>query len=366
MSFLVSAVFAGVSIIAAVLPPIGMSGFGSPHSAQPPFPAPPGYLLPWGGGETHTVTQTEETTFTHNGTAAYAIDFDLTFDTVIAARGGKVTFVRTDSNVGGCSSAFSKSANYVVIDHGDGTSALYLHLAQDSVFVRPGDIVAQGQVIAISGATGLTCSDHNSGPGPHLHFQVERTEPGRYFTQSLPIAFDDIASDDGVPRDGEAYVSANVPPGTPQTWWLTPHHYPRRFAPIAAPADPTLIEAEHIVVPPMIGADTPTPEPAPTDAAPVDSVSPEPTGTARPTRTPTETPVNTATPVPTDTPLPGETPLPTDTPLPSPAPTDTDTPVPPDTPTPSASRDGHAAARPDPVFDAHAVASRRGARAVAC
>ena len=327
MSFLVSAVFAGVAIVAAVLPPLGTSGFGAAHGGEPPYPAPPGYLLPWGGGETHTVTQSEETTFTHNGTAAYAFDFDLAFDTVVAARGGKVTFVRLDSNVGGCSSAFSKSANYVVIDHGDGTSALYLHLAQDGVFVRPGDIVAQGQLIAISGGTGLTCSDHGSGPGPHLHFQVERTEPGRYFTQSLPIAFDDIALDDGVPRDGDSYVSGNVLPGTPRAMTLTPHHYPRRFAPIAAPADPTLIEAEHIVVPPMIGADTPTPEPAPTDAAPADTTTPEPTGTARPTRTPTETPVNTPTPVPT------VTPLPTDTPLPAPSPTDT--PLPPDTPTPS-------------------------------
>jgi hypothetical protein len=335
VSFLVSAIAATVTIFAAVLPPIGAPGFAGGQGAHPPFPAPPGYLLPWTAGQIHTITQAEETTFTHNGSSAYAFDFNLNFDSVIASRGGTVTFVRTDSNVGGCSSAFSKSANYVVIDHGDGTSALYLHLAESGVFVRPGDVVAQGQIIAASGESGLTCSDDKKGPGPHLHFQVERTEPGRYFTQSLPIAFDDIAANDGVPQDGKSYVSANVEPGTPQMAKLTPHHYPRRFAPIAAPADPTLIEGEHVIVPPMIGAVPPLPEPAPTDAA---TVGPEPTITPRPARRPTHTPTPnpTATAAPSDTPLPA--PTATDTPIPAPAATDTPPPAPAatDTPPPAA------------------------------
>jgi hypothetical protein len=259
-----------------------------------------------------------------------------------------------DSDAGGCSAAFSKSANYIVIDHGDGTSGLYLHLARNGVFVRPGDIVWQGQIIGTSGDTGLTCSDHGTGPGLHLHFQVERTEPNHYFTQSLPIAFDDISDNDGVPREARSYVSGDYGHGAPQRIRLTLHRHLRPFAPIARPADPTLLEGEHVEVPPIIGdVDTPTPEPA-FDASPTPSETPEPTDTPRPTRTPSVTPsttgtptaIATATPAPTDTPTPADTPSPTDTPLlptSTPAPptntalpsTDTPTPPPPSaTPTP--------------------------------
>ena len=149
MAFFASAFVAGVTVIAAIVPAINIPG----HAGAPPpaFPAPPGYLLPWVGGEIHTVSQGEETSFTHNGTAAYAFDFDLVYDTVVAARSGKVTMVYDGSNTGGCSRFYSSSANYVVIDHGDGTSGLYLHLAYDSATVTVGQIVQQGEAIASVG-----------------------------------------------------------------------------------------------------------------------------------------------------------------------------------------------------------------------
>ncbi|TAK69080.1 MAG: M23 family metallopeptidase, partial [Dehalococcoidia bacterium] len=310
MPFFVSALAASITIVAAIMPPLGIPGLSTTHADVPPFPAPPGYVLPWAGGEIHAVTQGEETTLTHNGSAAYAFDFDLTTDTVAAARGGRVTMIRMDSNVGGCSSAFSGSANYVVIDHGDGTSGLYLHLAQNGVFVKPGDMVWQGQYIGISGATGLTCSDNDAGPGPHLHFQVQRTEPNHYFTQSMPIAFDDIPGNEGVPQPDHSYVSGNYGHGKEQKLKLTPHRDLRPFAPIARPADPALLEGQHIAVPPIIGApDTPTPEPVnpgPTsNDAPASNDTPTPTDTPRPTRTPSVTPSATPTPPPdaTATPL---------------------------------------------------------------
>ncbi len=336
MSFFVSALAASITIVAAIMPPLGIPGLSTRHADTPPFPSPPGYLLPWAGGEIHAVTQGEETTLTHNGSAAYAFDFDLTTDTIAAARGGRVTMVRMDSDVGGCSPAFSGSANYIVIDHGDGTSGLYLHLAQDGVFVKPGDMVWQGQYIGISGATGLTCSDKDAGPGLHLHFQVELTEPNHYFTQSVPIAFDDISDNEGVPQPERSYVSGNYGHGKEQKLKLTPHHGIRPFAPIARPADPTLLEGEHVEVPPIIGApDTPTPEPPTADVMPSASDTPEPTHTPRPTRTPSVTPSVTPTPPPdaTATPVPTDTPVPppTDTPVPPP----TDTPVPPPTDTPA-------------------------------
>jgi len=56
-----------------------------------------------------------------------------------------VKYVREDSTVCGGSSAFGNSANYVVIDHGDGTQALYLHVQYLGALVNVGQKVAQGQ-----------------------------------------------------------------------------------------------------------------------------------------------------------------------------------------------------------------------------
>ncbi len=314
---------AAVTIVAAIVPAIDLS---IPGRAKPEYPAPPGYLLPWAGGEIHSVTQGEETTLTHNGTAAYAFDFDLNYETVIAARGGKVAYVRDDSNSGGCDAIFAGSGNYVVIDHGDGTSGLYLHLAYDSVLVKPGDIVHQGDPLAISGETGLTCGgggdDH--APGPHLHFQVERTEADRYFTQSLPIAFDDIPKNDGVPVEGESYMSGNYGRGQPQKIKLTPWRVPREFNPVARPENPILIEALPDQVPPP--PEAPPSETPPTDApvATAEGATPASTNTPRATRTPTVTVTGTATPIPSDTATPTPTATATATTEP---PTATDTPA---------------------------------------
>jgi murein DD-endopeptidase MepM/ murein hydrolase activator NlpD len=55
--------------------------------------------------------------------------------------------------------------NTVVIRHDDTTFTRYAHLSE--VLVKPGDVVAAGQTIARSGATGKAT-------GPHLHFEVLR------------------------------------------------------------------------------------------------------------------------------------------------------------------------------------------------
>lgn len=51
----------------------------------------------------------------------------------------------------------------VVLDHGDGYTTHYGHLSQ--LLVEGGQFVEVGQVIALSGSTGLST-------GPHLHFEV--------------------------------------------------------------------------------------------------------------------------------------------------------------------------------------------------
>ena len=65
-------------------------------------------------------------------------------------------------------SAYSSSyGNYVVIYHGPGNTTLYAHMSSRSV--KEGDTVTQGQVIGITGSTGVSS-------GPHLHYEI--TENG--------------------------------------------------------------------------------------------------------------------------------------------------------------------------------------------
>lgn len=56
------------------------------------------------------------------------------------------------------------SGNYVVIDNGSGIETAYRHLRQ--IYVKKGDVVRAGQLIALSGNTGLST-------GPHLHFETK-------------------------------------------------------------------------------------------------------------------------------------------------------------------------------------------------
>ncbi len=65
-------------------------------------------------------------------------------------------------------SAYSNSyGNYVVISHGRGNTTLYAHMSSRSV--KEGDTVTQGQVIGVTGSTGISY-------GAHLHYEI--TENG--------------------------------------------------------------------------------------------------------------------------------------------------------------------------------------------
>ena len=67
--------------------------------------------------------------------------------------------------------------NYVVVSHGSGNTTTYQHLSKRSVSV--GDKVSQGQVVGITGSTGVSS-------GPHLHFEISENgqivDPLKYLT----------------------------------------------------------------------------------------------------------------------------------------------------------------------------------------
>ena len=76
---------------------------------------------------------------------------------IYASRAGTVTIAEYHYSWG----------NYVVIEHEDGTTALYAH--QASYLVKPGDQVEQGKIIGYVGSTG-------NSTGSHLHFELCRDD----------------------------------------------------------------------------------------------------------------------------------------------------------------------------------------------
>jgi LysM repeat protein len=76
---------------------------------------------------------------------------------IYAAQAGTVTKAQCGWNGGyGC---------YIVIDHGSSMSTLYGH--NSVLYVSVGDVVSQGQNIALMGSTGRST-------GPHVHFEVRK------------------------------------------------------------------------------------------------------------------------------------------------------------------------------------------------
>ncbi|MFO7532174.1 MAG: M23 family metallopeptidase [Candidatus Limnocylindrales bacterium] len=142
---------------------------------------------------------------------------------VLAARGGTVIGTRVGVRGGRCDEPLDgprpscwREVNYVLIDHGDGTSALYQHLKRGASLVRSGDVVSVGQRIGTAGSSGWTAQTG-------LGFQLQRTpawhEVGRggwFLTGSLPVAFADPdvveQRPDGVPLTDDTVISANPGP----------------------------------------------------------------------------------------------------------------------------------------------------------
>jgi len=71
--------------------------------------------------------------------------------------------------------------NYVVIAHPDGFVTLYGHL--DSVAVKAGQVVHQGEIVGLEGSTGWST-------GPHVHFEIRHNgqflDPAPYLAGQLP------------------------------------------------------------------------------------------------------------------------------------------------------------------------------------
>ncbi|MDC0720974.1 peptidoglycan DD-metalloendopeptidase family protein [Nannocystis bainbridge] len=165
-----------------------------------------GFFLPLQCGTTTTVTQGNNGDFSHSGNSAYAFDFSLSTGTpLVAIAKGTVSKLFGDTKPGdpcynGGGEECKSAANYVILQHEDGTGSVYAHLS--AVQVSVGQVVERGGVVGLTGSTGWST-------GPHAH--VARQEACDFgFCQSIPVSFEDVP-DDGVPVTGEMVTSQNCP-----------------------------------------------------------------------------------------------------------------------------------------------------------
>lgn len=118
----------------------------------------------------------------HNGIDL--VGYKSALDYEVAHSDGVVVGMRNDYNK--TDSTGTSYGNYVKIKHDNGYYTLYAHIKYNTVTVKVGERVKQGQVIGYMGNTGHSF-------GAHLHFEVHDTkdvkiDPTPYINADLPGA----------------------------------------------------------------------------------------------------------------------------------------------------------------------------------
>ena len=154
------------------------------------------YILPWEIGKTFSIGQGNCTEGSHSlGQNQFAYDINMPIGTnIVAMRSGIVVkVIESFEDLEAGTVGLIDEANVITIKHDDGTVAQYAHLTLNGALKNEGDSVIQGEIIALSGNTGLST-------GPHLHFQVyqalaecEDTDSREnffwYICNSIPLTF---------------------------------------------------------------------------------------------------------------------------------------------------------------------------------
>lgn len=147
------------------------------------------FRLPFENNNEFTVGQAFGGTITSHNTpdTQYALDINMPERTkIVAAKEGIVVDCEFGyTNSGGKEEWLKQQANYVVIEHEDGSLSQYAHLAPIPVPIMLGTHVSAGQLIGYSGTTGYSS-------GPHLHFAVLKPyigQDGMVAKSAVPFTF---------------------------------------------------------------------------------------------------------------------------------------------------------------------------------
>lgn len=119
--------------------------------------------------------------YSNSHKAVDIVKYKSQLDNIIAHSAGKVVFCQTGMKNDTKSTGTAGYGNCVKLDHGNGYVTLYAHL--DSIAVKLGDTVKQGQVIGRMGNTGRSF-------GAHLHLEIRKNnvhiDPTPYLNLDLP------------------------------------------------------------------------------------------------------------------------------------------------------------------------------------
>lgn len=162
------------------------------------------YSLPFAPGERYAILQGFNSSFSHNGSLAWSMDWDVPEGTPVhAARGGVVIATEDKNTIGAPDRKLFTKANYVLIQHEDGTVGEYYHLKPAGVAVKAGQSVSEGELIGYSGNTGFSTQ-------PHLHFHVSRPTSGTEI-ETLRIYYRTEGSNAQTLVNGKVYRAVPVP-----------------------------------------------------------------------------------------------------------------------------------------------------------
>lgn len=119
----------------------------------------------------------------HGGIDIAPITYNACSDVpIIATKSGTVNYTN-DGCVEGDSECGGGLGNWVRIDHGNGIVTRYGHMSINTLAVKEGDVVKQGQILGRMGSTGTSS-------GCHLHFEIiindNKLDPLGYVSMEYP------------------------------------------------------------------------------------------------------------------------------------------------------------------------------------
>lgn len=140
------------------------------------------YAYPWAKKKKFRIDNAFNGYGAHQGDWAYAVDFKMPEGTdICAAREGTVIQTEVKFSQGGNDPSLGDKANFIYIQHSDGSIGRYLHIRQNGALVKVNAKVKAGQKIAKSGNVGWSTD-------PHLHFDIIVPKEGGGY-KTVPFKF---------------------------------------------------------------------------------------------------------------------------------------------------------------------------------